>query len=60
MYFIGSGDATVCVVPGQPIKLHEGDFFGEMALLSIAVIGMPWSPTRFAASMCWTARGWPA
>ena len=33
MYFIGSGDATVCVVPGQPIKLHEGDFFGEMALL---------------------------
>ena len=33
MYFIGSGEATVCVVPGQPIKLHEGDFFGEMALL---------------------------
>jgi len=33
MYFIGSGDATVCAVPGQPIKLHEGDFFGEMALL---------------------------
>ena len=27
MYFISSGDATVCVVPGQPIKLHEGDFF---------------------------------
>ncbi len=33
MYFIGSGEATVCVVPGQPVKLHEGDFFGEMALL---------------------------
>jgi voltage-gated potassium channel len=33
MYFIGSGEATVCVVPGHPIKLHEGDFFGEMALL---------------------------
>ena len=33
MYFIGSGEATVCVVPGHPIKLNEGDFFGEMALL---------------------------
>ncbi len=33
MYFIGSGEATVCVVPGHPIKLKEGDFFGEMALL---------------------------
>lgn len=33
MYLIGSGEATVCVVPGQPIKLPEGDFFGEMALL---------------------------
>jgi voltage-gated potassium channel len=33
MYFIGSGEARVCVVPGQPVKLHEGDFFGEMALL---------------------------
>src|SRR5262245_24747198 len=33
MYFMGSGDATVCVVPGKPIRLHEGDFFGEMALL---------------------------
>jgi voltage-gated potassium channel len=33
MYFIGSGEATVCAVPGRPIKLHEGDFFGEMALL---------------------------
>ena len=29
---MGSGDATVCVVPGKPIRLHEGDFFGEMAL----------------------------
>src|SRR5262245_60240933 len=33
MYFTGSGDATVCVVSGKPIRLHEGDFFGEMALL---------------------------
>jgi voltage-gated potassium channel len=33
MYMIGSGEATVCVVPGHPIKLREGDFFGEMALL---------------------------
>ena len=33
MYIVGSGEATVCVVPGHPIKLHEGDFFGEMALL---------------------------
>jgi voltage-gated potassium channel len=33
MYLIGSGEATVCVVPGHPIKPHEGDFFGEMALL---------------------------
>lgn len=33
MYLIGSGEATVRVVPGHPIKLHEGDFFGEMALL---------------------------
>jgi voltage-gated potassium channel len=33
MYLIGSGEATVCVVPGRPVKLHDGDFFGEMALL---------------------------
>jgi voltage-gated potassium channel len=33
MYFIGSGEATVRVVPGRPTKLREGDFFGEMALL---------------------------
>ncbi len=33
MYLIGSGEATVWAVPGRPIKLHEGDFFGEMALL---------------------------
>jgi len=33
MYLIGSGEATVCVVPGERIKLREGDFFGEMALL---------------------------
>ena len=32
MYFIGSGEATVCAVPGERIKLREGDFFGEMAL----------------------------
>ena len=33
MYFIGSGEATACVAPGQYIKLREGDFFGEMVLL---------------------------
>jgi voltage-gated potassium channel len=33
MYLIGSGEATVCAVPGRPIKLRDGDFFGEMALL---------------------------
>jgi voltage-gated potassium channel len=33
MYFIGSGEATVRLVPGRPTKLREGDFFGEMALL---------------------------
>jgi voltage-gated potassium channel len=33
MDLIGSGEATVRVVPERPIKLHEGDFFGEMALL---------------------------
>ena len=36
MYLIGSGEATVCVVPGRPIKLLEGDSFGEMALLAPA------------------------
>src|SRR5262245_56531765 len=25
---------------------------------NIAVIGIPWSPTRCAVFMCWTARGW--
>ena len=33
MYLIGSGSATVRIVPGHPVELHEGDFFGEMALL---------------------------
>jgi voltage-gated potassium channel len=33
MYLIGSGDATVRAIPGRHVKLHEGDFFGEMALL---------------------------
>jgi voltage-gated potassium channel len=33
MYFIGSGDATVQIARGRSAELHEGDFFGEMALL---------------------------
>jgi voltage-gated potassium channel len=33
MYLIGSGDATVQIGPGRCAELHEGDFFGEMALL---------------------------
>lgn len=33
MYLIGSGDASVQVAAGRRIELHEGDFFGEMALL---------------------------
>jgi voltage-gated potassium channel len=33
MYFIGSGDATVQIGPGRCAELHQGDFFGEMALL---------------------------
>jgi voltage-gated potassium channel len=33
MYFIGSGEASVQVPPGRRVELHEGDFFGEMALL---------------------------
>jgi voltage-gated potassium channel len=33
MYFIGSGEASVQVAPGRRVELHEGDFFGEMALL---------------------------
>jgi hypothetical protein len=36
MYLIGRGEATVCVVPGRPIKLLEGGSFGEMALLAPA------------------------
>ena len=32
MYLIGSGKATVQIVPGRHAKLHEGDFFGEMSL----------------------------
>jgi hypothetical protein len=48
------GGETVCVVPGRPIKLLEGDF--EMALSSGAVTSTMSSPTRPVASMCWTAR----
>jgi voltage-gated potassium channel len=33
MYFIGSGDAIVQLGRGRCAELHEGDFFGEMALL---------------------------
>jgi voltage-gated potassium channel len=33
MYFIGSGQASVYPVAGKAVELHEGDFFGEMALL---------------------------
>ncbi len=33
MYLIGSGEATVRAIPGRHVKLREGDFFGEMALL---------------------------
>jgi CPA1 family monovalent cation:H+ antiporter len=33
MYFIAAGDVTVRI-PGHPIPLKEGDFFGEMGLLS--------------------------
>ena len=33
MYFIGSGDAQVNLGSGRHAELHEGDFFGEMALL---------------------------
>ena len=33
MYFIGSGEASLQIAPGRRVKLHEGDFFGEMALL---------------------------
>jgi len=33
MYLIGSGEATVQIGPGRRAELHEGDFFGEMALL---------------------------
>ena len=33
MYFIAAGEVTVLVAAG-PVVLHEGDFFGEMGLLS--------------------------
>jgi len=32
MYFIVSGDADVIVTP-TPVRLHSGDFFGEIALM---------------------------
>ena len=33
MYFIAAGTVTV-EIPGHPIPLKEGDFFGEMGLLN--------------------------
>ncbi|MGB6910076.1 MAG: ion transporter [Methyloceanibacter sp.] len=33
MYLIGSGEATVRMSAGRKVRLGEGDFFGEMALL---------------------------
>ncbi len=33
MYLIGSGEASVRLAPSKTATLHEGDFFGEMALL---------------------------
>jgi cAMP-binding proteins - catabolite gene activator and regulatory subunit of cAMP-dependent protein kinases len=33
MFLIGSGEAVATVGPGRHVTLHEGDFFGEMALL---------------------------
>jgi CPA1 family monovalent cation:H+ antiporter len=33
MYFIAAGEVSV-LVPAGPVVLHEGDFFGEMGLLS--------------------------
>jgi voltage-gated potassium channel len=33
MYLIANGEATVVVSRGKNVALHEGDFFGEMALL---------------------------
>lgn len=33
MYFIVSGAVEV-IVPGEPVRLSEGDFFGEVALLT--------------------------
>jgi voltage-gated potassium channel len=32
MYFIASGEVEV-VLPRQSVRLHEGDFFGEVAVL---------------------------
>jgi voltage-gated potassium channel len=32
MYFLVNGEADV-IVPPQPVRLHAGDFFGEIALL---------------------------
>jgi hypothetical protein len=60
MYFIGSvGDGTV-VVRGSRVKLHEGDFFGEMALLEHRPPQACVVADTVAASTCWTARGWRA
>ncbi|MGI8724800.1 MAG: cyclic nucleotide-gated ion channel [Methyloceanibacter sp.] len=33
MYIIANGEAELLKVPGGPVMLREGDFFGEMALL---------------------------
>lgn len=47
MYFIASGTATVQADSG-PVRLEEGDFFGEMAL----IFNRPRSHTVTASSKC--------
>jgi voltage-gated potassium channel len=33
MFLLGDGEAVASLGPGRPVRLHEGDFFGEMALI---------------------------